>query len=209
MSNFNIVTAFLQAGLINQFLLVLLLLMSVYSWALVFSKFAIIKKHLAKLKDIEQTIKDKNLLKLETTIISGEDAYSKAVKLIVAGAKDKKVNGSELVSKVEVELSDINALVSKDLNKLATIANIAPFVGLLGTVIGVINSFQQIGLTASASLAVIAPGIAEALYATALGLFVAVPASGFYNLLSSKVDDYQNKKDVLFEKIFFFIKESM
>ena len=71
--------------------------------------------------------------------------------------------------------------LERGLNFLATTGSAAPFIGLFGTVIGIINAFQSIGMTGSASLAVVAPGIAEALIATAIGLFAAIPATIFYN----------------------------
>ena len=71
--------------------------------------------------------------------------------------------------------------LERGLTFLATVGSAAPFIGLFGTVIGIINAFQSIGMTGSASLAVVAPGIAEALIATAVGLFAAIPATIFYN----------------------------
>lgn len=81
---------------------------------------------------------------------------------------------------------------NKALSILATCSNVAPFVGLLGTVIGIINAFAKIGEVGSADLAFIAPAISEALVATGLGLFVAIPASIAFNLFQSKVQQYQN-----------------
>ena len=74
---------------------------------------------------------------------------------------------------------------------LATIGSATPFVGLFGTVIGIINAFTGIGASGSASLAVVAPGIAEALIATAIGLFAAIPATIFYNIFVSRLRDLQ------------------
>ena len=83
--------------------------------------------------------------------------------------------------------------LEKNLSWLGTIASTAPFVGLLGTVWGIMNSFQAIAATKNSTLAVVAPGIAEALFATALGLIAAIPALVAYNKLSGSIDSYANR----------------
>jgi biopolymer transport protein TolQ len=84
-------------------------------------------------------------------------------------------------------------LLERHLPSLATIGSTAPFVGLFGTVWGIMNSFQSIAVTKNTTLAVVAPGIAEALFATALGLVAAIPAVIAYNRLSGEVDRYANR----------------
>ena len=81
------------------------------------------------------------------------------------------------------------------MNLLAIIGSVAPFIGLFGTVWGILNSFQGIAVAKNTSLAVVAPGIAEALLATALGLFVAIPAVFFYNIFSSKINDFSDNME--------------
>ena len=80
--------------------------------------------------------------------------------------------------------------IEKNIGFLATVGSTAPFIGLFGTVWGIMNSFQSIALSKDTSLAVVAPGIAEALFATALGLFVAIPAVVAYNKISSDISKY-------------------
>jgi biopolymer transport protein TolQ len=87
------------------------------------------------------------------------------------------------------------------LNFLATVGSVAPFVGLFGTVWGIMNSFFQIGAQQSASLAVVAPGIAEALFATAIGLFAAIPAVIAYNRFSGSVNLYEAKLQRFADKV--------
>ena len=84
-------------------------------------------------------------------------------------------------------------VLERHLPSLATIGSTAPFVGLFGTVWGIMNSFQSIAVTKNTTLAVVAPGIAEALFATALGLLAAIPAVIAYNKLSGEVDRYSNR----------------
>lgn len=90
-------------------------------------------------------------------------------------------------SQIALEADDI----AERLNFLATVGSVAPFVGLFGTVWGIMNSFFQIGAQESSSLAVVAPGISEALFATAIGLFAAIPAVIAYNRFSHRVDRYE------------------
>lgn len=97
--------------------------------------------------------------------------------------------GVMMESQVAQEADDL----SSRLGFLATTGSVAPFVGLFGTVWGIMNSFFQIGLQESSSLAVVAPGIAEALFATAIGLFAAIPAVIAYNRLSDRVNRYEAK----------------
>ena len=152
MENFGLVGAFLNAGITNKLIVILLLVASVYSWSIILRKIVV--------------------------------------------NNFQKVALQHVLSKLE-----------KDNDHLAIIASSAPFIGLLGTVIGVINSFTQIGLNASASLAVIGPGIAEALYATALGLFVAIPASMAFNFINGKVYEYETKKNYMIETLILLHKE--
>ena len=109
-----------------------------------------------------------------------------------------KIRGTKLKDQMESRLN--NTLVSsinnemtkleKNMIFLASLGSSAPFIGLFGTVWGIMNSFQAIGVTKNTSLAVVAPGIAEALFATALGLIAAIPAVIAYNKISSVLDNY-------------------
>ena len=83
--------------------------------------------------------------------------------------------------------------IEHGLNVLAIIGSITPFVGLFGTVWGIMNSFQSIAVSKNTSLAVVAPGIAESLLATAIGLFAAIPAVFFYNIFSAKINHFQER----------------
>jgi biopolymer transport protein TolQ len=94
---------------------------------------------------------------------------------------------------------EVGAL-EKHMSSLATIGSTAPFVGLFGTVWGIMNSFQSIAVTKNTTLAVVAPGIAEALFATALGLVAAIPAVIAYNKLSGEVDRYADRLDSFSEE---------
>ncbi|MCP4004770.1 MAG: protein TolQ [bacterium] len=117
---------------------------------------------------------------------------------------EKEQGSSELIEREQLERvirrmywirDDQSQRLERGLSFLATVGSSAPFVGLFGTVIGIMNSFQQIGTTGSASLAVVAPGIAEALIATAVGLFAAIPAVIAYNYSNARVSNILTRLD--------------
>ncbi|WP_324828477.1 protein TolQ [Qipengyuania zhejiangensis] len=118
----------------------------------------------------------------------GEVRDAEALRGRIAGAMD---------SQIALEADDI----AERLNFLATVGSVAPFVGLFGTVWGIMNSFFQIGAQESSSLAVVAPGISEALFATAIGLFAAIPAVIAFNRFSHRVDRYEARLQRFADKL--------
>jgi biopolymer transport protein TolQ len=180
-SNFSIFNAFLQANIINQLILILLVILSVYSWSIIIAKYVAIKNSFKLIGKLSNLSREKDVrTSLKMYITTNNNVYIPILRDIV----ESNITDNALDNFFENYAIDIQ----KNLSALATLSSVAPFVGLLGTVIGVISSFTAIGLTKSASLAVIAPGIAEALYATALGLFVAIPASWAYNIFANKIN---------------------
>ena len=99
--------------------------------------------------------------------------------------------------------------LQKGLNFLASVGSTAPFIGLFGTVWGIMNSFTAIGISQNTSLAVVAPGIAEALFATALGLVAAIPAVLFYNKLNNMLENINNKLEIFSEEILVIISKEI
>ncbi|MDE1467714.1 protein TolQ [Aurantiacibacter sp. D1-12] len=108
-----------------------------------------------------------------------------------AGLKDREAARGRIAQAMEGQVAYESDNLANRLNFLATVGSVAPFVGLFGTVWGIMNSFFQIGLQQNSSLAVVAPGIAEALFATAIGLFAAIPAVIAYNRLSNTVNGFE------------------
>ncbi len=164
--------------------LVLLLFMSVLSWALFFYKLIQFKSVSSKEKRIHTLVEDEVPLKTLLSKRYGGDEVPFSVLLKIISEDINKlskscVESAELIAQTKLE---------RGLGILATIGSTAPFVGLFGTVWGIMKAFHMIGLQGSASLAVVAPGISEALVNTALGLFVAIPAVFFYNFLSRRLD---------------------
>merc|ERR1711880_6933 len=102
---------------------------------------------------------------------------------------------SRMTTMLETGIEKQMSKISKGFTFLATVGSTAPFIGLFGTVWGIMNSFQSIAMSNNTSLAVVAPGIAEALFATALGLFAAIPAVAAYNKYLKDIDMFNDKSD--------------
>lgn len=188
----------LEAGLIVKFVMTLLLLGSIYSWSIILSKVKrvrVAKKintqfldtfwNSKSLDEVQEKIKPLLASPIAVVFDSG---YHELKKLPI---QDRTQDGAPEINNIERALkrSAANEIESleKSVDWLATSASAAPFVGLFGTVWGIMTSFQNIGAMGSASLAVVAPGISEALIATALGLAVAIPAAVGYNYLVARI----------------------
>ena len=196
----GVLDAVIQASLPVQLLLVLLLACSVTSWAIIFTKY----KQFQKMHEGNQQFNDffwksTALENVHNKIDQYADANLSKVfhagyvelqriadsSLGSAGAKLSGIDNLERAIQKSVGTEVSNA--ESRLNFLATTGSTAPFVGLLGTVIGIMSSFSSIANSGSASLAVVAPGIAEALFSTAVGLFAAIPAVVAYNYFLGRI----------------------
>ena len=194
----SIFSLFLRADPIVIFVMIGLLLSSVWSWAIIINKIKLIRK----INNVTKKFED-----LFWSTSSLEDLYSKTESnnsnpMIAIFNKSMiewlKLRNSKIKDKIENRLNNVlvNSInneitkLEKNMIFLASLGSAAPFVGLFGTVWGIMNSFQAIGITKNTSLAVVAPGIAEALFATALGLIAAIPAVIAYNKISSIFDNY-------------------
>jgi biopolymer transport protein TolQ len=197
----SIFSLFFRADPIVKFVMIGLLVSSIWSWAIIINKIKMIRK----MNNVTKKFED-----LFWSSSSLEDLYSKTeskndnpmisifnksmiewLKLRNSKIKDKIENrlNNVLVSSINNEITKLE----KNMIFLASLGSSAPFVGLFGTVWGIMNSFQAIGITKNTSLAVVAPGIAEALFATALGLIAAIPAVIAYNKISSIFDNYSTR----------------
>lgn len=197
----GVIEALRSASLIVQLTMVLLAFMSIVSWAIILSKWNLFKRNTinnapfediffkaSSLDEIFDMSKSYPNSSLAAVFRSG---YSELKKII----SSKNTNGSSnLLSGMDNLQRALNKAVSNEvsymerrLSFLATTGSVSPFIGLFGTVFGIMNSFQQIGAMGSANLAVVAPGIAEALIATGFGLFAAIPAVVFYNHFINKI----------------------
>lgn len=207
-SGVSIIELVQQADIIVQAVMIILLIASVWSWTIVFEK--IFKFYLLELK----TSKFEELFNSEKQL---EDVFAAAqrsndhpfarifisamkewkasnIKSLAANAEEKKSSLKErILGSMSIASSKSIERLEKGMHFLAITGSIAPFVGLFGTVWGIMNSFQGIAVSKNTSLAVVAPGIAEALLATAVGLFAAIPAVFFYNIYSNKINNFADR----------------
>ena len=197
--NFEGLELILQASLPVQIILAILCLASLLSWVLIFEKYFSLTRSVKssheiedrfwegeKLSDLYTDLKEKELAKLET---------SELVLVTIYDSYNNKKNADSIDSTerlVRVVINREEERLSKNLSLLATISSSAPYIGLLGTVIGIINAFQGLSTTAQLTLSSVAPGISEALVATAVGLLAAIPALIGFNQFSKQLDNLLN-----------------
>lgn len=190
-----------SAGIIVKCIMLMLLFASIYSWGIIITKSVLMKKSRKKvLEGIKNFENAQNLREAVQKL--GMDTESPLFSVAQYGVnefnkgKECQVNTKVIVDNVRRSLhqgvNNETAKLNHSISILATCANAAPFVGLFGTVWGILSTFTAIGAMKSASLATVAPGIAEALIATALGLFVAIPASVAFNIFVSKINYLEN-----------------
>ena len=191
---------FIEADIVVQAVMIGLILASVWSWAIIVSvwlRISGLSKKSRSYEDSFWTTTDREAVlskqhrgEIPSARVAGAglDEWKRSTKSapIDRDAARQRI-GAAMESQVAHEADEL----AGRLNFLATTGSVSPFVGLFGTVWGIMNSFFQIGAQQSASLAVVAPGIAEALFATAIGLFAAIPAVIAYNRFSHKVERYE------------------
>lgn len=185
-----------HASMVAKAVLALLVVMSIGSWALMIQKFFSLNAANSKaVKGIERFDKAQNLREAVQSL--GADPSSPLYYIAHQGVMEFN-RSRELGNSSEIVVDNVRralrqgaasemARLQRSLSYLATTANTAPFIGLFGTVWGIMNSFHSIGLSKTASLATVAPGISEALVATAIGLAVAVPATVGFNMFMGKL----------------------
>jgi biopolymer transport protein TolQ len=186
---------FMQAHIVVKVVMVGLVLASVWSWAIIFSKVFAFRSARREADRFEQLFWSGQSLEELYTNLSRDRTFSMSALFVAAMREWKRsvegniraLGGIQLrVEKVmDVTISREMERLERSLLFLATVGSTAPFVGLFGTVWGIMTSFQAIAVSKNTSLAVVAPGIAEALFATALGLLAAIPAVIAYNKFSA------------------------
>ncbi len=194
---------FLRADSVVKLVIILLVLASAWSWAVIFDKFVrlyLLNKRAGRLIDSVQGGLPISSVAESFENVSTADPFVSVYKAMVeehhrsADLVTSEAQRDSLLERVHrvAQLASADALahLQSRLPALATIGAVAPFVGLFGTVWGIMNSFQGIAKSNNTSLAVVAPGIAEALFATALGLVAAIPAVIFYNRIGDDIGRY-------------------
>ena len=197
-TDFSITTLFLRADIIVKSVIIILIASSIYSWAIIIEKFRLFKKINKSSQEFEDKFwKSKSAETFYNSLSSNsEDPMTNVFKgsMQVVMKSRSKSNLSEILTSVlEANIEKQMNIIDKNFTFLATVGATAPFIGLFGTVWGIMNSFQSIAISRNTSLAIVAPGIAEALFATALGLLAAIPAVVAFNKYSSYSRKYFQK----------------
>ena len=197
-TDFSIIKLFLRADIIVKSVIILLIAASVYSWAIIFEKYKLFKKINKSSEDFEEKFwKSKSAETFYNSLPANiDDPMAKVFKnsmQSVMKIRSKSNISEKLSSSLESNIEKQMNLIESKYTFLATVGSTAPFIGLFGTVWGIMNSFQSIAISRNTSLAIVAPGIAEALFATALGLLAAIPAVVAYNKFSNDSKKYFQK----------------
>ena len=197
-TDFSITTLFLRADIIVKSVIIILIAASIYSWAIIIDKFRLFKKINKSSQEFEDKFwKSKSAESFYNNLPSNsEDPMTNVFKSsmqIVMKSRSKSNLSERLTSVLEANIEKQMNVIDKNFTFLATVGATAPFIGLFGTVWGIMNSFQSIAISRNTSLAIVAPGIAEALFATALGVLAAIPAVIAFNKYSSDSRKYFQK----------------
>ncbi|WP_076418868.1 protein TolQ [Colwellia sp. UCD-KL20] len=199
----SILDLFLQASLLVKSVMLILLGFSVACWAMIFQRIKILKEAQTQLKVFEDKFWSGADLSKLFNEISARSKVTGIESLFVAGFKEfAKLRKSNITSSnaivdgtyraMRVAMSREVDCLEKSLPFMATVGSISPYIGLFGTVWGIMNSFIALGSAENATLAQVAPGIAEALVATAMGLFAAIPAVMAFNRFSHQIEKLEN-----------------
>jgi len=197
-TDFSILKLFIRADIIVKSVIVVLIVCSIYSWAVIFEKIKLFKKINSSSEDFENKFwKSKSAESFYNSLPSKtEDPMARVFmdSMHVMLKSRRSSNLDEKMSRMlEINIVKQMEKIEKGYMFLATVGSTAPFIGLFGTVWGIMNSFQSIAISRNTSLAIVAPGIAEALFATALGLLAAIPAVVAYNKFNNDAKKYTQK----------------
>jgi len=197
-TDFSIISLFLRADIIVKSVIIILIASSVYSWAIIFDKIRVFRKINKSADEFEDKFwKSKSAEtfynNLPTSIDDPMAQLFKTSMQTVIKSRSRSTLSEKLPGILEINIEKQMSNIDKNNTFLATVGSTAPFIGLFGTVWGIMNSFQSIAISRNTSLAIVAPGIAEALFATALGLLAAIPAVVAYNKFSNDSKKYSQK----------------
>ena len=197
-ADFSILNLFLRADVIVKSVIIILIASSIYSWAIIIEKYRLFKKINKSSDEFENKFwKSRSAESFYNNLPEKMDdpmanVFKDTMQVIIK-SKSKSNLPNRLESMLEVSIEKQMNNLEKNYTFLATVGATAPFIGLFGTVWGIMNSFQSIAISRNTSLAIVAPGIAEALFATALGLLAAIPAVVAYNKFNSDSKKYSQK----------------
>jgi len=199
-TDFSLIQLFLRADFVVKSVIVILIAASVFSWALIFEKYRLFKRIEKSTNSFEEKFWKSRSAESFYNSLTNKDKdpmanvfQSAMVELIKTKSKSSSVQSNRVSRVIEISADKEIKLIEKHFTFLATVGSTAPFIGLFGTVWGIMNSFQSIAISRNTSLAIVAPGIAEALFATALGLLAAIPAVVAYNKFNSDSKKYTGR----------------
>ena len=197
-TDFSLVSLFLRADIIVKSVMIILVVFSIYSWAIIFDKIRLFRKINKSAEEFEEKFwKSKSAETFynnlpSTTNYPMAELFKSSMQMVMK-SRSKSNLSERLEGVLEANIEKQMTNVDKNYTFLATVGSTAPFIGLFGTVWGIMNSFQSIAISRNTSLAIVAPGIAEALFATALGLLAAIPAVIAYNKFNNDSKKYSQK----------------
>ena len=197
-TDFSLVSLFLRADIIVKSVMIILVVFSIYSWAIIFDKIRLFRKINKSAEEFEEKFwKSKSAETFYNNLPSATndpmaEVFKSSMQMVMK-SRSKSNLSERLEGVLEANIEKQMTNVDKNFTFLATVGSTAPFIGLFGTVWGIMNSFQSIAISRNTSLAIVAPGIAEALFATALGLLAAIPAVIAYNKFSNDSKKYSQK----------------
>ena len=197
-ADFSLLSLFIRADIIVRTVILILIAASIYSWAVIIDKIKLFKKINQSTEEFET--KFWNSKSAETFYNNLPANIDDPMALVFKSAmqsllkrRSKTDLHDRMTTMLETGIEKQMSKISKGYTFLATVGSTAPFIGLFGTVWGIMNSFQSIAISRNTSLAIVAPGIAEALFATALGLLAAIPAVIAYNKFNNDSILYSRK----------------
>ena len=197
-ADFSLMSLFIRADIIVKSVILILIVCSIYSWAVIIEKFRLFRKINQSTEEFETKFWNS---KSAETFYNNLPAniqdpmaivFKDAMQSLLKRRSRSDIN-SRITTMLETGIEKQISKISKGFTFLATVGSTAPFIGLFGTVWGIMNSFQSIAISRNTSLAIVAPGIAEALFATALGLLAAIPAVIAYNKFNNDTIKYTQK----------------
>tara|TARA_B100000029_G_scaffold83508_1_gene74406 strand:- start:680 stop:1354 length:675 start_codon:yes stop_codon:yes gene_type:complete len=197
-ADFSILNLFLRADVIVKSVIIILIASSIYSWAIIIEKIKMFKKISKSTEDFENKFwKSKSAETFYNNLPSTvqdpmANLFRDSMAVMLKSRRSSNLN-DKMSRILEINIEQQMEKIEKNYTFLATVGSTAPFIGLFGTVWGIMNSFQSIAISRNTSLAIVAPGIAEALFATALGLLAAIPAVVAFNKFNSDAKKYSQK----------------
>ena len=197
-TDFSIIKLFIRADLIIKTVILILIASSIYSWAIIFEKIKLFKKINKSTEEFEEKFwKSKSAESFYNNLPTNVNdpmasVFRSSMNVLLKSKRSSNLN-EKMSRMLEINIEQQMEKIEKSYTFLASVGSTAPFIGLFGTVWGIMNSFQSIAISRNTSLAIVAPGIAEALFATALGLLAAIPAVVAYNKFTSDSKKYTQK----------------